>query len=177
MEHSDILLTLAEIAVAFAGFASLIGLLGRSSSFLDSSRLVGMVRTALIAAAFAVAPLVPHALGISEGTAWRISGASFFAVNGVVTFLSWKVLYRAWKAGLWTMRVGYFTFPMGLAGLALALASCLVASPSLAAGLYLSSLVSLLTISGVLFLGVFTSFVRGRGDPSAAQQAIEPDVE
>ena len=177
MEHSDTLLTLAEIAVAFAGFASLIGLLGRSSDFLDGSRLVGMVRTALLVAGFAVAPLVPHALGLSEGTAWRVSGASFFAVNGVVTFFSWRVLYRAWKAGLWTMRVGYFTFPMGLAGLCLALASCLVASPSLAAGLYLSSLVSLLTISGVLFLGVFTSLVRGRGDPRAAQHGDEADVE
>jgi hypothetical protein len=163
MEHSDTLLTLAEIAVAFAGFASLISLLGRSSEFLDGSRLVGMVRTALLAAAFAVVPLVPYALGFSEGSAWRISGASFFGVNGAVTFLTWRALYRAWKAGLWKISAGYFTFPMGLAGLALALASCLVGSPALAAGLYLSSIVSLLTISGVLFLGVFTSFVRSRG--------------
>jgi len=64
MINSDLLQTFSEIAVAFAGFASLISLLGRSSQFIDGSRLLGMVRTSLLVTGFALFPLVLHAAGI-----------------------------------------------------------------------------------------------------------------
>ena len=66
------------------------------------------------------------------------------------------------------MRAGYFTFPMGAVGLLLALASAIVGSEETASGFYLASLAALLSVSGVLFLSVFTSFVGRRPDDPAA---------
>ena len=171
MLHSDLLLTFAEIAVAFAGFASLISLLGQSSEVLDSSRLLGMVRTSLLVTAFSLLPFVPAALGSSPLAAWRLSGAVFFVVAGLHTFLAWRQLYRLWKRGVWKVRAGYYTFPAGGTSLALALCAALAPEERISAGLYISSLAALLSVSGVLFLGVFTSFVRARRGGSAGGPA------
>lgn len=162
MLHSELLLTFAEIGVAFAGFASLISLLGAASEVIDVSRLLGMVRTSLFATAFALFPFVPSALGVSEASVWRISGALFFTVSGLHTFFAWRQLYRLWQQGVWKMRAGYYTFPAGACGLAFALTAALVSDERLASGFYVASLAALLSVSGALFLGVFTSFVRAR---------------
>ena len=170
MRHAEVLLTFAEIAVAVAGFASLISILSKSPKFIDGSRLLGMVRSSLLVTAFSLFPFVPNALGITGPTAWRISAVIFFVTNGLHTFFAWRLLYRMWRKGLWKVRAGYFTFPMGFAGLALTLASAFATSEERASGLYLASLAALLSVSGVLFLSVFTAFVRERGGDSAARK-------
>ena len=167
MRHTDVLLTFAEIAVAVAGFASLISILSKSPKFIDASRLLGMVRSSLLVTAFSLFPFVPNALGMTGAPAWRVSALAFFIANGLHTFFAWQHLYQMWRKGLWSVRAGYFTFPMGLAGLGLALASAFAASEEWASGLYLASLAALLSVSGVLFLAVFTSFVRERSGESA----------
>ena len=172
MQHSDLLQTFAEISVAFAGFASLISLLGRSSEFVDGSRLLGMVRTSLLGTAFALFPFVPVALSVPEATAWRLSGGLLFVVSGMHTFFTWRKLYRMWMKGVFKVRAGYFTFPMGAVHLLLAASACLTTSPDRAAGLYIASLAGLISVSGVLFLGVFTSFVLRRDRGPATSQTI-----
>ena len=172
MQHSDLLQTFAEIAVAFAGFASLISLLGHSSEFIDRTRLVGMVRTSLLATAFALFPFVPIALGMHEATTWRLSAGLLFVVSGTHTFFTWRYLYRMWMKGFFRVRAGYFTFPMGAVHLLLAASACLTTSPDRTAGLYVASLAGLLSISGVLFLGVFTSFVLRRDAGPEAPLAV-----
>jgi len=162
MQHSELLLTFAEIGVAFAGFASLISLLGATSEVIDASRLLGMVRTSLFATAFSLFPFLPSVLGASEASVWRISAAVFFTVSGLHTYFAWRQLYRLWQQGVWEMRAGYYTFPAGACGLALALAAAVVSDARLASGLYVASLGALLSVSGALFLGVFTSFVQAR---------------
>lgn len=167
MAHAEVLLTFAEVGVAFAGFASLISLLGRSSEFIDASRLLGMVRTSLLVTAFSLVPFIPDALGSVAASPWRLSGLTFFLVAGIHTFFTWRVLYQTWRKGLWSLRVGYFTLPTGALSLVLALSSALATSEEMASGLYLASLAALLCVSGVLFLSVFTSFVRqNHGGPS-----------
>jgi hypothetical protein len=175
LQHSDLLQTFAEIAAAFAGFASLISVLGRSAEFIDSSRLLGMVRTSLIATGFALFPFVPVALGVPEATAWRFSAGLLFVVSGTHTFFTWQKLYHMWTKGVFRVRVGYFTFPMGAVQLLLAASACLTPSPARAAGLYVASVAGLLSISGVLFLGVFTSFILRRDAGSAPQLVVTAD--
>jgi len=121
-----------------------------------------MVRTSLLVTGFALFPFVPQAVGMSEHGAWRLSAILLVAVSGTHMFFTWRQLYRAWAKGLWKVRAGYFTFPAGATHLALALAAALAGSPERSAGLYLASLAALLSVSGVLFLGVFTSFVTAR---------------
>ncbi len=170
MQHSDILQTIAEIGVAFAGFASLITLIGRSSEYIDSSRLLGMVKNSLMVVAFALFPFVPAGFGLSEPTIWRVSGALFFVVYAAQTYRAWWRLYRSWRRGLWKMRAGYFTFPLGGVGVVCALSAALVSSPQMAAGFYLAGLGAGLSVAGILFLGVFVSFVEQRGIGDAEQR-------
>lgn len=100
MQYSDLLQTFAEIAAAFAGFASLISLLGRSPDSIDRLRLIGMVRTALLVAAFSLFPFVPLALGTTEATVWRLSAGLLFLLSAANSFFVWRQLYRRWIKGL-----------------------------------------------------------------------------
>jgi len=159
LQYSDLLQTFAEIAVAFAGFASLIGLFGRSPGAVQKVRLIAMVRSALIATAFSLLPFVPLALGTSKWTSWRVAAGLLLVVSGTNTFFVWRQVYRTWKQGQLKFRVGYFTIPMAALHLVLAGAACVAASPARAAGLYLASVAALLAVSGVLFLGVLTAFL------------------
>ncbi len=58
MSESDVLLTIAEVAVAFAGFASLVGVLGQRSSADDPRviglRMRGMLLSSLMVVAFSI---------------------------------------------------------------------------------------------------------------------------
>jgi hypothetical protein len=58
MEHSDLLLTTAGVSIAFAGFASLVTLLGRRSAGhripVDMARLRVMIFASLLALAFSL---------------------------------------------------------------------------------------------------------------------------
>jgi hypothetical protein len=63
MEGAELLPTLAEIAVAFAGFASLVSILGGRSSgdqlVANLVRLRGMLQSAILVLAFSFAPFLP----------------------------------------------------------------------------------------------------------------------
>ncbi len=159
MQYSDLLQTFAEIAVAFAGFASLIGLFGRSSDSAQKVRLIGMVRAALLATAFSLVPFVPLALGAQEVTAWRIAAGLFLLVSGTNTLFVWRRIYQMWRGGDLKLRVGYFTIPMAAVHLGLAGAACVSTSSERSAGLYIASVAGLLAVSGVLFFGVLSTFI------------------
>jgi hypothetical protein len=89
-EPSDVLLTLAEVAVAFAGFASIVAVFQahwtRNDTRFDLFRFWVMLAFSLAALVFSLLPFLPHFLGLSEATTWRSSSALlalFVVVNGV----------------------------------------------------------------------------------------------
>ena len=81
MEHTDTLLTIAELAIALAGFASLISVIGRrqNDASLDaiSIRLRMMLEVAFRNAAFALLPLPFLQLAPSDPIVWRISSGLY----------------------------------------------------------------------------------------------------
>ena len=81
MESSDLFLTLGEIAVTLAGFASIVVVFNRRESGTweraDVSRLRGMLATSLYAAFFSVLPIGIHRAGVSEQRGCR-------SINGTV---------------------------------------------------------------------------------------------
>ena len=85
MTSLDHLATIAEIAVALAGFSALVALLaarrGRANPRLEALRLQVMLESSLLVVAFALLPLIVSELGTSAGMAWRISAALFLAVD------------------------------------------------------------------------------------------------
>ena len=90
MEHDDTLLTIAEIAIALAGFASLVSVIGRrqndASRVVDSFRLQMMLEVAFRNAAFALLPLPFLQLAPSDPIVWRIA-SGLYIVTTVAYFL------------------------------------------------------------------------------------------
>lgn len=87
------LLTLAELAVAFAGFSSIVVLFQRRGegdwSRLDAMRFRTMLQASLVAAFFAVLPLPVAKLGASSELVWSLCGcilAVALGAGGVVQF-------------------------------------------------------------------------------------------
>ncbi len=91
MPEAEILLTTAEIAVAFAGFASLVTILGRRSSRVDpriiAMRFRGMLTNSLLVVAFSMIPLLLFRYGLRETAVWRISSV-LLALAGGTNFLA-----------------------------------------------------------------------------------------
>ena len=85
MEHTDTLLTIAEIAVALAGFASLISVIGRRRSdtarVADSLRLRLMLEVSFRNAAFALLPLPFLQVAPSDPMLWRIFSGLYLVVT------------------------------------------------------------------------------------------------
>jgi len=85
----DDLSTIAEIAIALAGFSALVGMLGsrtgRSSPKLDAFRLQIMLEASLFVVALALLPVVLLHLGVVEEIAWRASAGIFLAADAVTT--------------------------------------------------------------------------------------------
>jgi hypothetical protein len=89
MNEADLLLTTAEIAVAFAGFASLISVIGRGSA--EDPRLAAFLlryalEVALFVVAFSMIPLLPLQYGLSPESAWRLSSFLFVVASQLATF-------------------------------------------------------------------------------------------
>ena len=79
MEHSETLLTIAEIAVAFAGFSSIVVVFRNRDSEswepLDAIRYRVMLIGSLMTAVFSGVPFVVSWLAVPPSFVWRISSA------------------------------------------------------------------------------------------------------
>lgn len=90
MPQAELLLTIAQIGMALAGFAGLVTLLGRTAPEdrprLDEIRFRSMVELSLALSAFALLPFVPDQLGAAPEASWRIASALYAA--GAAVFLA-----------------------------------------------------------------------------------------
>jgi hypothetical protein len=154
---TDHLTTLAEVAIALAGFSALVALLGnrarRADRRADAMRLQFMLETSLLVVAFALFPFIPLTLGVSSDLVWRISGGAFLIADATYWMLSYK-RGRAARALLapaerrlrivmlllaYTADLLMIVVVLGLTGLA-------------APGIYFAALYAELVLSGVFFI-------------------------
>ena len=93
--------TMAEVGVALAGFAALVGVVGRRSDGEPSPevglRLLFGLETSLSLVAASLLPLVPLAFGLADETVWRAS-ASVWLIEDLA--LSWWIVRRARSLGV-----------------------------------------------------------------------------
>jgi hypothetical protein len=162
VEHSDLLLTTAEVSIAFAGFASLVTLLGRRSAEqslpLDVARLRGMILMSLLALAFSLFPFLPHMLGASPQAVWRISSVAFLLAGGSA---GWMQLQYVRKVGMGRFGSVFVNGPLALLVLVLLVVNSVLDLGEFSPAIYVFGLFSLLFISGFLFLLTFLSFLGG----------------
>ena len=158
MEHGDTLLTLAEIAVALAGFTGIVGVLGRRTQdpagAISWFRLRAMLEVALRNAAFAVLPIPFLGMVSPETLVWRVASGAYFLA--VVVY----ILFRRRRES--SLTEGQALSKPFLVLLPLSLLACIanvlgLAGPN-AFSLYLLSLVLGLVTAGMLFLSVAATF-------------------
>ncbi len=91
MDHGDILLTLAEVSVAFAGFSGVVAVFGRRDpgtwSFADRVRFFMLVHVSLSSLLLCIEPFGLLALNVAEASVWRSLSALFVLENILVGFL------------------------------------------------------------------------------------------
>jgi len=146
MEHRDTLLTIAEIAVALAGFASIVSVIARRA------RLRMMLEVALRNAGFAVLPLPFLQLAPSDPTVWRISSGVYVVVAliyGAIRLRAQRGLNPRW----FTISVQSLLAMTTIASLA----NVLGLGGANAFSLYLASLLFGLSVAGLAFLSVVAS--------------------
>lgn len=87
MEYSEVLLTLTEVSVAFAGFSGVVAVFGRLDvtewSVGDRYRFYSLVETSLAAAFLSLLPIGLDAVRLSPGFVWK--SASILSVVYVAT--------------------------------------------------------------------------------------------
>ena len=166
MDDSELLLTIAEISVAFAGFASLASIFGqragRDDARVDSGRLLNMLTTSLMVTGLALVPFVPILLGLPNRWVWGVSGGIglvAISVFGPAVFRRTALMKR--YPGFSVAR-SYWNYALTAVALA-AFVCCIFGLPSekpFAA--YFGGLLALLAVSGSLFVSVIASLARSR---------------
>ena len=175
--HADTLFIIAEIAAAFAGFASLVAAIAnrnsrtREEEDLNFSTLKNVLVISLLTLAFALAPVVLEKQGVGFTESWRVSAAAFALIFGL--YLSSSVFREIVPA----YRSADRNIPPTLlanAGLAygVVLLMILCAFGIVAPIRYLLGLVAMLYFSGAGFLRFFVAVWR-RSTPN---KSLEPDA-
>jgi hypothetical protein len=164
LEDRDVLLTIAEIATAFAGFATVAAVFSDKVDDATSANVLARFRTlltySLLTIVLCLAPFVPHWYGHSTETAWRISswflGALVSIVNVAMAFITrearpnvsklpYIAAYIAWALAAWV--------PVLLAGMSIAGVGRVSAN-------YLVALVLVLLLAGVAFILVIAAVLK-----------------
>jgi hypothetical protein len=156
VEHRDTLLTIAEIAVALAGFASIVSVIAQradeNSRIADSYRLRLMLEVALRNAGFSVFPLLFLQLAPSDPLVWRASSGIYLVaalIHGTIRLKAQKKIGPHW----FTVSAQVFLAMTAVASLA----NVLGLGGAHAFSLYLASLLFGLSVSGLAFLAVTAS--------------------
>jgi hypothetical protein len=138
VQYEAVLLTLAEIGIAFAGFSGVVIVLGRRAdpeNHINVVSTLGMVAGALLAVVYSLLPLVLFESGLDPEPAWRVSCAVYAIVNTAssVFFFVWFRRVQGETVGLfpWLLTAGFST---------LTLVTALGALGSLAAVIYILAL-------------------------------------
>lgn len=165
----DFLFTVAEVAVAFAGFAGLVTVLtqrlGKTEREFDIVRFRDMLLLSLIAAAFSLLPTLPLAFGASDETTWRLSALLFLLAWSAFGLQGLVAGFRLSRAGtrpfsqplFWSNLVIHV--PAMIALLLVAVDATLV--QDVRPAVYLAALFAMLYLAGAYFLALFIALARG----------------
>jgi hypothetical protein len=165
MSEADLLLTTAEIAVAFAGFAGLISVIGRGSAS-DPRRAAFLLRFALEVSLFVVAfsliPLLPLSYGLAAESSWRLSSFLFVAASQMASVAMIRRLRQAGFA--FSVGIQATVFVLSVGADLLLVVNALGLFGSAAFPVYLTGLFANLGLAGFYFLLVVGSVFPSNDD-------------
>lgn len=164
MQDPDLLLTISEVAAAFAGFASLVTILGQRAARDDvrvsSVRMRAMVLYSLLVVAFSLLPFFFNRYGMPEIIVWRMSSLLFaIAIAAVETWLIRQVIWLG-SLHLPSRRpVLFVVLPTLSSAMLLLLANATLVPSSQAAAVYLTGLGLMIFLAGFVFALILFSFL------------------
>jgi len=173
VQDADFLFVVAEIAVAFAGFASIVAVLGQRSTHdhaaVEASRLRGLIEFSLVTVTFSLLPYVAARLSDNHLAAWRVSSGLFFVVGLLLLHGFYGRRRLLSNLGI-PLRVRIMVFGFYLAPLPLLLLIAVGVAGNRSPGAYLLSLLCYLLGAAIAFFRVILSFV------AALREDSEPDA-
>lgn len=160
----DVLLVMAQLSVAFAGFASLASAFSQrnpqAEMRVDAGRLINMLIVSLCTAMLTLVPVIPALFGGTEDFVWRSSAAIAF---GTMVAFAPGLMKRATRM----RQYAGFNHLVNIANLVIAgIAACsfILCAFGLPAhkpsASYFTGLVSLMLVCAVLFYRVIASLLR-----------------
>jgi hypothetical protein len=163
LNEFDLLLVIAQLAVAFAGFASIASALRdgtRSHAMVDAGRLTNMLIVSLCTAMLSLAPTIPRLLGYAEPVVWRSS--AIFALLSIVLFAP-GIVRRTQRmrpyAGFNPVTNGVNMALAALAATVFLICALNLAGPSPSAT-YVTGLLLMLLICSLVFFRVISSLLQ-----------------
>lgn len=168
MPESDLLLTIAEISIAFAGFASIVGVLGRRTSRddprLDGIRMQAMVVYSLLVVVFALLPVL-GATWSSSPSVWRLASAGLGAAGLATGVHIGRAALALKEAGVPTRGpvVGFLALGIPLLTGGALVVNAVAPWTAAIRPIYLTGLVLYLFVAGLAFGLIILSFLGGTG--------------
>jgi len=155
MNSLDHLATIAEVAIALAGFSALVAILGtragREKSKLEAFRIQMMLEASLFVVMLALLPSILFEFRIDDRVAWRASAALFLLLD-LVASVSMTVRNRELRWAPADRKVGYLVGSLSLAADAAVVVVLLGFAADRAAALYLLALYLNVALSAILFI-------------------------
>ena len=169
---ADYLLTIAELAVALAGFGSLAALIGRrtgiESAAVDAGRLQAMIEHSLATMILALLPVSLARFELPQTVVWGAPSVLFAIAATYLQLSPVRRLRRIpeYRPGLAYRLSGPFALALIVGLLSLGLLEIIPLQPA-----YGFALVVELTVAAVMFLRVASSLMAGHQPPTAQQGA------
>ena len=167
MDHRDTLTVFAEVSVAFAGFAGLVGVLARrlsgEAATLATLRFRGAIEWALLVLAFSLAPLVLVGFAPRSPWVWRVLSVALAASAFSYSLTAYRLL-RSLRYGGHLYRAAISSWVYGFAVLLFVNGLGLLGREPL---FYLGGLLAYLLVAMLLFVRLLRSLL-SQGDVEPA---------
>jgi len=164
LNEFDLLLVIAQLSVAFAGFASLASALSNRNhgdeTRVDAGRLINMLIVSLCTTMLALVPFIPALFGLSEALVWRSSALT--ALGALVLFAP-AVMARTKRMKQYAeFNSRSNVVNLGLAAIAaLGFGFCAFGIPVFKpSASYVAGLIALLLTCSIVFFRVIASLLR-----------------
>lgn len=156
MIDTDILYTLAEIAVALAGFSAIIGVLSSRKGSTDlktnALRLQVMLETCFMVTAAALAPTIIYHFGVGPPVLWQIASAVFLCMAIPFEFVARQRTKDMPKMTLTSINVNSVNWALSICADLILVAILLGVVGTNAEAFYLVALFLEIALAGILFI-------------------------
>ena len=162
MIEPDFLYIIAEVGAAFAGFSTLVAIIGNRGFV--TAQVVSMLMLSVLVVLFALLPSLP-AFDLADTGTWRVV-SGLYAVSWAIYWVNVLHGFRTYRYGVgfaelaWTNRINAFVVHPG--SIAMLIGTAIGLFGDAAASVYTAALFVMLAMSGFLFVQLTHTLISRR---------------